>query len=525
MDLRNKRIIGIAHIILLAMMLVLYTRIGGMGMIYVAGSMELFFVITYFFLGGIPETIEYMILSRDRKELRKDACNVWKAGGIYGVFASIAAEAVLFLADRFLIANTELLYVDKLLELLMITVPFLAAFQVLSGLMQTHFDKMVYGIAKLLFIVCMSIAAVVFAFIFGDYGTKVSNLMQSMKMEHFYVVLGIIPGILIGALAGIIFFTVIWLTHREQVPLYNKDAEQAKESILELTLELGKSQFSEVVVPCLKHMPVILLLYLSLEEIYAENYLFGNFYGAILPAFGILWTLMDIGLITYKKRLYTAYRKKMHEQFYRDLKTVLCYVLLHSAAIFAFSLALRKSYLAIWNLQTYVSFMELVLYCSVIGLLGLPYIVLGDVLKYRGMQSQYVFSVLAGTVVSAAGSALCVKFLGTGIWLYVICIGLQLFTTIILSSWSISSVVGIHYMSVLIRTAGSIVFTLLIAVLLYGIQYLAFTPLGGIGTLIICIVTGVILQSAAVFAMHVFDKEELGNLPFAFITKYITKIF
>ncbi len=525
MDLKNKSIIGIANIILLSAVLVLYTRIGGMGMIYAAASMELFFVITYFFMGGIPETMEYMILFRERRGQHKDACNVWKAGIIYGVISVALTEIVLLLADRLVIANTELLYVDKLIELLMITVPFLAVFQVLSGVMQAFFDKMVQGIARLVFIVCMVVTAFISAVILGDYGSKVASLMQSMKMEHFYVVLGLVPGILVGALGGIIFLAVIWLTHKEQVPIFKRSEALASESLSQTVVSLGKSQFSEVVVPCLKHVPILLLIGLSLKEIYAENYLFGNFYGAILPMFGIVWHVLDLGLITYKKRLYMAYRKKMHEQFYRDLKTVLCYVILNSAAVFAFAFALHKSYLAIWNLQTFVSFMELAMASSVLGLLGFPYMVFGDILKYRGMQSQYVFSVAAGTIVSIIGSGLCVRFLGTGIWLYVICIGLHFLTTILLSAWSISSVVGIHYMSVLIRTAGSVVFTLLTAVLLYGMQYLLFTALGGLGTLIICIVTGVILQFAAIHAMHVFDKEELANLPFAFIFKYITKSF
>ena len=42
MDLKSKRIVSIAQLIFLAGMLVLYTGIGGMGMIYVAGSMVVF---------------------------------------------------------------------------------------------------------------------------------------------------------------------------------------------------------------------------------------------------------------------------------------------------------------------------------------------------------------------------------------------------------------------------------------------------------------------------------------------------
>ena len=53
MDLKGKRVVGIAQILFWIAMLVLYTRIGGIGMIYVAGSLELFYVIAYLFLGGM----------------------------------------------------------------------------------------------------------------------------------------------------------------------------------------------------------------------------------------------------------------------------------------------------------------------------------------------------------------------------------------------------------------------------------------------------------------------------------------
>ena len=525
MDLKNKRILGIAYIILFGAVLALYTRIGGMGMIYAAAGIELFFVVTYFFLGGIPETMEYMIRIRKKREQHADAGNVWKAGLFFGIGATVITEVALLFVNKLVVGNTNLLYVDKLLQLSMIAVPFLAALQVLLGIMQSFLDKAVSSISALVFAVCMVIATTISAMMLGDYGAKVASLMQSMKMEHFYVVIGLVPGVIIGALGAVLFLAVIWLTHRDQIHLANEQHGQTKESVLKLTWELCKNQFSEVVAPCLKHVPILLLLWLSLEEIAAENYLFGNFYGAILPLFGILWQVFDLGLVRYKKRLYMAYRRKMDEQFYRDLKAVLCYVIIHSVAIFAFTLALHKSYLAIWNLQTFVSFMQLALASSVIGMLGLPCLVLCDVLKYRGMQSRYVFSVLAGTVVSAIGSAFCVKFFGTGILLYVVCISLQLFVTTVFAAWSVSHAVGIHYISVIIRTAGCIICTLFIAVVLYGIQVLSFTALGGLGTLIICVVIGSILLFFASLALHVYEKEELENLPFSFITKFLAKIF
>jgi hypothetical protein len=266
---------------------------------------------------------------------------------------------------------------------------------------------------------------------------------------------------------------------------------------------------------------VIVLLWLSLGEIAAENYLFGNFYGAVLPLFGLVWSLSDLGLVTYKKRLYVAYRKKQHNQYYKDLKTVLCYVLLHSVAIFVFTLALHKSFLAIWSLQTFTAFMQLTAASAVIGLVGLPCKVLLDILKYRNLQSERVISVVVGTVVSVISAIICYKIVGAGILMYVLSITLQLLVTAVVAAWSLSSIVGINYISVVVRSAGGMIVTLILGLLAYVVQRLIFTALGGFTTLMICVCFGLVLQFAAVLALRIFEKEELLCLPFSMLTKRI----
>lgn len=519
MDLKGKRIVGIAQMIFFMAMLVLYTQIGGMGMVYVAGSLELFFVITYLFLGGIPDTMDYMIRMRRKKDMVKDAANVWKAGVLYAIFATVFMEIGIVLINKLLVARTDLLYVDKLLYLFMITVPFLAFMQVLRGIMQAELDRVAVCVSTLVFIVCLVIGTVISGMILGEYGAKAANLMQSVRLEHFYVVIGLIPGIIVGAVGASVFLIVMGILHRDTITIFDRQSGTARESIAGLCLELFKDELPEVIVPCVKRVPVILLLWLSLGEIAAENYLFGNFYGAILPLFGVVWSLSDLGLVNYKKLLYIAYRKKAHEQFYRDLKTVLCYVTLHSVAICAFMIALHKSFLAIWDLQTFTSFMQLATASSVIGLLGLPNMVLEDVLKYRGMHSQAVFSVLCGAIAGMITGVVFAKFVGVGTLMYIACIGIQYFVTILFTAWSISSSVGINYLSVLLRTGVGLFITAVIALLLYLVQRILFTPLGGLATLLVCVLLGLILQFAAVVALHIFDKEEWQHLPLAFLQK------
>ena len=521
MDLKSKRVVGISQVILYGAILVLYTRIGGMGMICVAGSMELFLVITYLFLGGIPDAMEYMVRVQEKRDQYGSALAVRKAGIFYGVLATVLTEVALFLANRLLVEPSSLIYVDKLLELLMLTVPFIALLQVLRGLLQVDLDRVVVGISKLIFTVCMVIGMLVSYFILDDYGTKVAALMQSIRKWHFYVVLGLVPGIFLGALGSIVFLGIIGFLRREQIQLLLRNPGKSREGILKLCGKLFVTQFFQGAVTWLKHILILVLLWLSMGEISGENYLFGNFYGAVLPLFGLVWSLSDLGLVTYKKRLYVAYRKRLDNQYYRNLKAVLCYVLLHSVAIFAFTLALHKSYLAIWTLQTFVAFMKLMAASAVIGLLGLPCFVFLDILKYRNLYKECVISIAAGTVVSVITGVICSCTVGAGILMYVLCVSMQLGVTLLVAAWNLSAIVGINYLSVIIQSAPGLIVTLILGLVAFVAQKLMFTALGGFTTLIVCVLIGLVLQFIAILLLRIFDKDELAYFPFAFLTKRI----
>ena len=521
MDLKSKRIVGISQSILFAAMLVLYTRIGGMGMICVAGSMELFLIITYIFMGGIPDAMESMAQTRQKRGQLDGAHIVQKAGIFYGVFATIMAEAALLAVNRLFVDQSGLTYVDKMLELLMFAVPFVAVLQVLRGILQVDLDRMVIGISKFVFAVCMVIGVLVSYFILADYGTKVAALMQSVRKWHFYVVLGLVPGVILGAIGSIVFLAIITFMRREQISLLDRPVGKKTESVWSVGRKLFFAQLGKGMIDWLKHIPLLVVLWLSLEEIAGENYLFGNFYGAVLPLFGLAWSLFDLGLVSYKKRLYAAYRKRMENQYYKDLKAVLCYVLLSSVLVFALTLALHKSYLAIWSLQTFVAFMKLMAYSAVIGLVGLPCAVLMDILKYRNLHNERTAAALAGTVAGVSAAVICAKTAGAGILMYVLSISLQLVVMILVAAWRLSAVVGINYLSVISRTASSVVVTLIIGLLAFVGQKLLFTALGGLTTLLLCVGFGLILQLIAILVLRVFDKEELAGFPLPFLTKRI----
>ncbi len=525
MDFKGKNIMGVVQLTTLFAILILYTKIGGLGMIYVAGSMELFYLIVYFFMGGIPDTMEYMSRIRTKREQFKDAAKVRRAGVLYVILATVLVELILFAINQWLVFPSGLKYVDLLIYMLMLTVPFLAVLQVIRGILQTTLSRTWIAISRLIFVVGLILGTLISNMLLGDYGAKAARLMQSVLLEHFYVMLGLIPGVLFGTVAAIIFLLAVWYLHRAEVSPKERLSALSKESVFTLTGQLWISAIWDAWIPCMKRVPILILLWYSLPEIEKENYLFGHFYGAILPTLSFAWVLYDMGLFRFKKKLYIAYRKKQNEVYYRDVKTVLCYVLIHSIAIAGFVLALHKSFLAIWGQQTFVALKELAAYSAFLAACGLPSLVMTEILRYRSMQTKAVLAVTAGTLCSVLLVILGAKYWGAGTLLYIGSMCVQCFVTMVVSAVCLSAVTGLGYVSVLVRSGVCVFFTAMISLLLFGVQRLVFTALGGLATLILCLGIGCSLLFVAIFVLRVFSKEDYKYFPFSYLTGVMGRVF
>ena len=525
MDLRGKGIFVLSQLFILFGMLILYTRVGGLGMIYFAGSMEIFFIVTYLFLGGVPDAVEYMVKVREKREQFQDAANIKKAVIIYIILATVIIEGLFVVINRYIVYRSGLKYIDHILHLLMIVIPFLAFMQGFCGYLQTRLSRWITGLSQFIFTIFTIAGTVVAVILMGDYGAKAAKLMQSVMLEYFYVLLGMIPGILIGIIASVVFLLIIRLIYREHFFTAGVPKGKGRENILLLVVKLFISQSSDTLLPCIQRLPIVILLWLSIPEINAENYLFGSFYGVILPALLIVWTVYDFGLFRYKKKLFVSTRKKQEENFYRDVKTMLCYVLIHSTAIAGFSLALHKSFLAIWGQQTFLPLMELAAYCAFIALLGLPYLVLNDILKYRNMQLQTMITNGLGVACAIALGVIGYKQWGAGTLLYVLCICVQMFVTIVANALCLSGSVGINYISVVIRTSACIITTTVISLIVFCEERLMFTAFGGLATLLLCMMSGAVLLYIVILVLKIFSNEEWKDLPLSTLSGYLGKFF
>lgn len=490
MDFKSKRISEITQIIIAMAMLLLYTRIGSIGTVYVAITLEIVFGLILLFFGSTTTNKLYCIIS------------------------TILIEGLIVFIYHFVLVPSEIMFVGTFLKYFMFLIPLYAVLQWFKGILKVVFEPQISALSDLVFCIGTAIGTFLSCFVLGDYGKKAANLMQSIKLEYFYVILCIVPGFLFGCICAFIFLFLISRMQRKEVLICIRQQSANKQNKIRSYFQNFKDQIISNSIFLIQRIPVWLLLVLSIKEIKADNYLFGHLYGAILPLFCLIWNVFSISLICYKKRLVHFFKKRMYEQYYSDIKVVLSFAFIYGIFFLVCTFSLHKSYLAIWSLQTSSSFMGLMKASSLIAFLGFPYKVLVDIMNERKRTRECNFSIISGTILAVVVAAICHKFLGVGSVLYILCISFGMFVCVLLLSWFLWNDVGIEYLSILKRSYKAIVLHVFLCLILVLLENLIFTAFGGLGTLVICLLFSYIFLRLGLFFLQIFSKEERQLLSF-----------
>lgn len=500
MDLKSKRIFEITQMIICFAMLLLYTRIGSIGSVYVAITLEIVFGLVLLFLGSATTSKLYCIIS------------------------TILIEGFLLLFNYLFIIPAEIMFVGTFIKFFMFLIPFYAVLQWIKGILQKVLEPQISAVTDLLFWIATILGSILASLILGKYGIKAADLMQSVKLEHFYVILSLIPGFIFGFMVAFVFLFYIAHMHKKEVIACMRQVSLNKQNIFVGLFIDFKEQFQNQYLILLQKIPVWLLLILSLKEIKAENYLFGHLYGAVLPLFGLVWHFFSIAFIIYKKRLFVLHKKRIFEQYYHEVSTVLSFTFIYSVYFMVCTFALHKSYLAIWSLQTSSSFMGLMKASSVIACIGFIYKMMIDIMLERNLKRECNISMISGVILSAVVSAICNKFLGAGNALYILSIMFGILVSVLMSGWFLGNEIGINYLNILRKTYKALVLNVFICLIMVIVENLIFTALGGFGTLVICLVLSYILLRIGIFALRIFSKEERQMLAFKSNIKVILGI-
>lgn len=510
MDLRNKRIYGISNLLLCFFAICLYGKIGAMGMMHVAIVFEILSFLNILFFSSLPDVInpKYNL----------------KTAGCYCFFATICMEAIMYLIYRFVILPSEIMYVGTLLIIFMFFVPIYALFQWLKGLYQATVQKQIGALSHIIFVVLSAVFCLLLSVILGDYGTKAAVFMQSIKLEHFYVLLCVSFGVFVSLIVSFVFLLWISRKYKGEISFVIRASKQNEKVSLPGLVNIFTTQFSESYLTFLKRVPIWLLLVFSLGEMKNENYLFGHLYGAVLPILGLAWQLASLGLIVAKKHMYLYFKKRMREEYYYKLVMILTYVVVCSVFLFACIFALHKPYLAIWSLQTSSVFMTLTKWSAFIALLGLPYITLVDILLERNQKKACSVSLLLGLIMFVITAFICNNFLGAGSALYIVSIVLYLLVSIFFLAWFLKNEVGLSYFSVLKRSYKVLATHIMLAIILIIVQSFIYTAFGAFGTLTICLTISFVMQWLFTRAFRLFSKEERKILSIVTVLKAVLQL-
>ncbi|MCD7751306.1 MAG: hypothetical protein LUI10_06145 [Lachnospiraceae bacterium] len=512
MDLKNKHLVYLAEGLLWAGVLVFFTKAGPNGILYTAGTLEIFYAVYRFFLGYLPDAVSRTARGKRNKERPGYGAAAVRGSIFYAFIASLLCMLVLFLLSR-LCDSLSISYMGQLLRIYLWITPFGAFLQVLRGILQAETGKTKTGISKIIVSVGTIIGTLAGVLILYPYGEKVGDFLQHAEVRYFYLALSVMPGILLGILAACIYLLILIIVHRYNFECLHGGSDPKLPKAVRMLGILYSQVGVDSVVILLSRLPYVLLFFLTITGGEEEQVLFGAFYGVILPLFMIVCFVLDLGLTSIERGMVSALRKRQQEYYYRYYIGAMKYILLSSVAAAVLFAALRKPYLALWQLQTDDSLMRLALGCALLFLFSLPYQFSLDLMKLKGKEMIIMAAMLLGNLGVVLRSVAFCGEAGITPVVFVQSILLFYMITAVIMIFCIEREIGTSPLTYLPQIWLPLLITCLIGLLMYGLQLLLFTALGGFATALLGLVFGVFLHFICVGMTGIYSREELRIVP------------
>ncbi len=512
MDLKNKHLVHLAEGLLWAGVMIFFTKAGTSGIIYTVGTLEIFYTVYRFFLGYLPDAVSRTARGKRNKERSGYGAAALKGSVLYGFFASLLCMLALFLLSK-LCDALAISYMGQLLRIYLWITPFGALLQVLRGILQTETGKTKTGISKIIVSAGTIIGTAAGVLVLYPYGEKVGDFLQHAEVLYFYLALSVLPGILLGILAACIYMLVLILVHRYDFACLHGGSDPKLPKAVRMVGILYSQVGLDSVAILLSRLPFVLLFFLTATGSEEEQMLFGAFYGVILPLIMIARFVFDLGLTSIERGMVSALRKRQHEYYYRYYIGAMKYILLSSMAAAVFFAALHKPFLALWKLQTTDSVMSLALGCALLFFISLPYQFSLDLMKLRGREMIIMAAMLLGNLGMLLRSVVFCGEAGITAAVFVQSILIFYVVTTVIMIFCMEREIGTSPLTYLPQIWLPLLITCLIGLMLYGLQLLVFTALGGFATALLGLVLGFSLQFVCVGMTGTYSREELRIVP------------
>ncbi len=315
MEIKRKRISIISYAIFLVNILVLCGFLGERGMGYFAGALEIFFLLILLTSYTMPEAIAKLIKSRMQKGQGKNAAGVLKAALVLGVIYSVAGGLFLFFSAEFMLVNfSGVSYAELALKLLIPAYILFVFVQVLRGFFQGMGTTVPTAVSKIIENIVLIGTEIIFCFILGRYGNKVSELLHNKEFEASYSGAGVSIGFIIAELFSVLFLVFVYNTNKIKLRK-NLDKETIKmtESTNQVIYKLIMTMLPFMLCGILGRIsiPGGLLVYRlnSVTNVEAVMGVWGAFYGKYLALVLFIVMLIRLSVVAIEERIYDSYRK------------------------------------------------------------------------------------------------------------------------------------------------------------------------------------------------------------------------
>ncbi|MCD7806795.1 MAG: hypothetical protein LUH19_05565 [Lachnospiraceae bacterium] len=513
MDLKNKHLVHLSEGLLWVGVLLFFTKTGPGGIIYAAGTVEIFHAVFRFFLGYLPDAVSRVSRNKRNKERPGFGAVAVKASILCGLLSTLLCMLTLFFLS--LAADSVgIAYLGLLLRIYLWATPFGCVLQILLGILQTETGKTATGIARIIVSIGVIAGTVLSGMILSPYGVKVGDFLQHSEAQYFYMVLAVLAGIGLGLLAACLYAAILILLHRHEFACLHGARDSKLPTVRETVGTLYMQTLSDSVLNLLSRLPLILLLFLSMKEGGDGQMLFGTFFGAVLPLLMIFRYVFDLGLTPIERGMVSALRKRQNDYYYRYYIGAMKYVLLSSVAVAVLFAALHKPWLAQWNLQTTEMLMNLTLGSSILFLISLPWQFLLDVTKLKGNEKLLLIGMILGNAAAFLGGAVFTGEAGVTAAVFVRSLALFYFVSTAVMLLFTENEIGTTPLTYLSQVWLPLLLTGVVGLIVFGMQYLLFTGLGGFATSLLGWFVGLSLHILIVGFTGVYSREELRIVPF-----------
>ncbi len=517
MDVKRKRYTIVSNIIFIINILVLSNVTGEQGIGYLAGAFECFILIFLLTAYSLPEVMARMIRSRMQKGQGKNAHRVFKAVLLLCVLYSVLGSLVLLFGADFLMVKLFRVSYGAFTLRLLIPAYILSVFaQAYRGYFQGMGSAVPTGISLILEKIILFVTGLVFCFLFGSHGKKVSALLVNPEFRASFSAAGIAVGLDLAMLSAVLFLLFVYQTNKRNLKNNARETMRLSERMGELAYSVAAAMLPWAAYGLLARIPVLggMALYQQgiVEDVKGGIGICGAFYGKYLAVVLLFAMAVKLPLVSMESAVLGAYRKEEFKSGREKLSWGIHFVIINGSFLAVMLAILGDSLMAGFFAGDSGQAGKLLLYGSSFVLFFLAGSFFGDILIGQGRMNTVLLSHFAGVLVFFLYGGVSSRMAHSG--MEGIVIGLSLCWLVItgITGFGIMRFMKWEpeWVYLLLIPVGTSALTGILAVLLNK----ALSNLAGKGvSFLICFIMGMVCNFVLLLALRGLRREELAVIP------------